>query len=106
MDYITRFHLINFKKEDWFILGEINEYVDHININDKLSVKIEVRKCGDKEHVDYPIIEGRVDHISKAIERGFGTGKYQLDTAIGLHIDFETAEYLKSIINKLENNND
>ena len=104
MDYITRFHLINFKKEDWFILGEIQEYVDHININDKLTVKIEVRKCGDKEHVDYPIIEGRVDHISKCVERGFGTGKYQLVTAIGLYIDFETAEYLKGIMNKLENN--
>ena len=106
MDYITRFHLINFKKEDWFILGEIQEYVDHININDKLTVKIEVRKCGDKEHVDYPIIEGRVDHISKCVERGFGTGKYQLVTAIGLYIDFETTEYIKDIINKLENNND
>jgi len=106
MDYITRFHLINFQKKDWFILGEIEEYVDHININDNISVKIEVRKCGDNEHVDYPIIDGRVDHISKAIERGFGTGTRQLVTAIGLWIDIETAEYLKNIINKLEDNND
>ena len=106
MNYITLFHLINFQKENWYIVGEIQEYVDHININDKLTVEIEVRKCGDKQHVDYPIIQGRVARISKCIERNVNTGKYQLVTSISLHIDLNTVEYIQSIIDKLENNND
>lgn len=106
MNYLTIFHLINFQKEDWVICGEIQEYVDHININDKLTVEIEVRKCGDKQHVDYPIIRGKVVRIDKCVERAFGVGRYQLDTSISLYIDSETIEYIESIIDKLENNND
>ena len=102
MDYITRFYLINFKKDNWFILGEIKEYVEHLNINDILTVKIEVRKQGQHTPVDYPIISGRIDHISKCIENGFGTGTKQLVTGIGLHIDIETIEYIKSIIENLQ----
>ena len=106
MNYITDFHLLNFKRDGWFILGRENEYVDHININDLVEVKIEVRKQGDETNVDYPIIQGKVKDIRKAMEWGFGNGERQLVTAIGLHIDIETAEYLKSIINKLEHKYD
>ncbi len=103
MNYITRFALINFKKDGYFILGELPEYIDHINIEDNLTVKIEVRKIGENNPSDYPIIEGRVDEISKVVEKGFGTGKYQLVTTIFLHIDIKTINYLNEVINKLEN---
>ena len=102
MDYITRFHIINFRKDKWFILGEVQEYIDHISIGDDLTCSIEVRKQGIDTPADYPIISGRVDHISKAVEHGFGTGKMQLVTAIGLYIDFDTVQHIKDTIERLQ----
>lgn len=103
MKYITRINVENYNPEDYIIFGEINEYVEHINVNDNIQTAVTIEKKGENNKVKCPIINGKVVKISKCIAKAFVTNEPELVLNIIISIDMDTVCYLNNLLKEDSN---
>ena len=95
MIYKTRIRIEDFNK-DFILESEINDYVNNLNVGDRLQAIIKIVKKGDLEKTDYVNVTGEITDINNALAKEFYSNKDELVKIIVLKPYLEYANIIRS----------